>query len=143
MTPAQNKEIVGRLFQECYSNHDFNAVTRYLDTNYVLHDPTAPNIGRGLEGWRKFQEIYVKAFPDMQCQIEFQAAEGDFVVTRWAAVGTHKGDLMGIRATNKPVKITGITISRLVNGKIVEEWQNWDTAGLYQQLGVQLAKMAA
>jgi steroid delta-isomerase-like uncharacterized protein len=96
----------------------------------------APAFTGGIEAWKKFQSKYRKAFPDHRLAIEDQIAEGDKVVTRWTTQGTHKADLPGIPATGKHVKITGITISRLSNGKIVEEWQNWDALGLLQQLDV-------
>ncbi|MER3404875.1 MAG: hypothetical protein C4289_06680, partial [Chloroflexota bacterium] len=61
---------------------------------------------------------------------------GDKVATRWTAVsGPHKGEFMGIPPTGQQATVTGITISRLADGRIVEEWLNWDTLGLLQQLG--------
>jgi hypothetical protein len=62
-------------------------------------------------------------------------AEGDRVVTRWTARGTHRGELMGIPPTGKPVTMTGITINRLEGGKVVEDWTVFDQLGLLQQLG--------
>lgn len=57
------------------------------------------------------------------------------VATHWTGRGTHDGELMGIAPTRKETTITGITMSRLQNGKVVEEWTNWDTLGMLQQLG--------
>ncbi len=62
-------------------------------------------------------------------------AEGDRVVVRWSAQGSHEGELMGIPATGKPVKVTGIDISRIVAGKIVEAWGEFDGMGIMQQIG--------
>ena len=56
--------------------------------------------------------------------------------TRWTATGTHQGQFMSVAPTGKRFTITGITIDRIVNGQIVEEWQEWDALGLMQQLGV-------
>lgn len=58
------------------------------------------------------------------------------VATRWTGTGSHRGELMGIQPTGKHATVSGMTISRLSGGKIVEEWSNWDTLGLMQQLGV-------
>ena len=71
----------------------------------------------------------------MQITVKQQLAEGDLVATRWSGRGTHEGELMGIEPTGKQVTVSGLTISRLEGGKIVEEFQNWDTFGLMQQLG--------
>jgi len=68
--------------------------------------------------------------------IDEQLAEGDLVASRWTGRGTHQGELMGIPPTGKQVTVSGITISRVKNGKVVEEWSNWDTLGMLQQLGV-------
>ena len=76
------------------------------------------------------------AFPDLRFTIEDLIAEGDKVVYRYSATGTHKGDLSGIAATEKMVTITGMVISRILNGKVQEDWEQTDMLGLMQQLGV-------
>jgi predicted ester cyclase len=58
------------------------------------------------------------------------------VVTRWTARGTHQGDLLGITATGKQATVTGITIDRFAEGRVIESRTNWNTLGLLQQLGV-------
>ncbi|HVD58831.1 MAG TPA: ester cyclase, partial [Thermoleophilaceae bacterium] len=58
------------------------------------------------------------------------------VATRWTARGTHDGDLMDIAPTGKQAKVSGLTISRLANGKVIEDYTNWDAFGMMQQLGV-------
>jgi len=85
---------------------------------------------------KQFVSMYLTAYPDTHFTIEDQIAEGDTVVTRWTARGTHKGPLMGIPPTGKQVTVTGISIGRVVNGKTVEGWSNYDTLGMMQQLGV-------
>jgi len=62
--------------------------------------------------------------------------EGDKVVTCFTVTGTHKGDLMGIGATGKQVKIKGMVLTRFDKGKVVEEWEILDQLGMFQQLGV-------
>ncbi|MFZ0440426.1 MAG: ester cyclase, partial [Candidatus Sulfotelmatobacter sp.] len=85
--------------------------------------------------YRQFLGAVLAAFPDGRWTIEDQVAEGDKVVTRWTFVGTHEGELMGIRPTNKKVAISGIMIDRVVGGRIAEEWEEPDTLGMMQQLG--------
>ena len=59
----------------------------------------------------------------------------DKVVLRWPAHMTHLGNTLGVPATGKPVRLTGITIARIVNGQIVAGWDNWDQLGMLQQIG--------
>lgn len=75
------------------------------------------------------------AFPDGRWTIEDQVAEGDKVVTRFSFTGTHQGEFMGIAPTGKRVTTSGMVIDRIVEGKIVEEREEWDALGMMQQLG--------
>ncbi len=76
------------------------------------------------------------AFPDVRVVVEDQIAEGDRVVTRWSAGGTHAGPLKGMPATGRTIAVTGANVTRFANGKIVESWFNFDMLTLLRQLGV-------
>jgi predicted ester cyclase len=67
--------------------------------------------------------------------VEDLMAEGDKVVTRWRARGTHQGELMGIPPSGNPVEVTGITVDCIEGGKVVETWANYDDLGMLQQIG--------
>src|SRR5215211_1252973 len=99
----------------------------------VMHEPDEDV--RGIEGLTQFVSMIRSALPDLRITLEEDIAEGDKVVSRWRAQGTHQGELMGIAPTSNQVTITGITIHRIEEGKIVEEWENWDALGLMQQIG--------
>jgi steroid delta-isomerase-like uncharacterized protein len=129
-----NKEIVRRLGVEPWEGN-LGVIDELVASNYVGHDPAQPDI-QGPEGIKEFITGYLAGFPDGRITIDGQFAEGDMVATRWTGRGTHKGELMGIPPTGKQVTISGITISHVKNGKVVEEWSNWDTLGMLQQLGV-------
>ena len=98
-----------------------------------MHEPDEDV--RGIEGLKQFVSMIRSALPDLRITLEDDIAEGNKVVSRWGAQGTHQGELMGIAPTGNHVAITGITIHRIENGKIVEEWENWDALGLMQQIG--------
>ena len=74
--------------------------------------------------------MYRNALPDVQMSVEDQIAEGDMVVTRWIASGTHQGDLMGIAPTGNRVRVAGTSVERIVDGKIEETWDNYDALGM-------------
>ena len=79
--------------------------------------------------------MYRSAFPDTQMTVEDSIAEGDNVVTRCTARGTHQGELLGISPSGNRVEVTGISIDRIEGGKFVESWSNYDTLGMMQQIG--------
>src|SRR5215218_8263598 len=99
----------------------------------VLHEPGEDV--RGIEGLKQFVSMIRSALPDLRITLEDDIAEGDKVVSRWRAQGTHQGELMGIAPTGNQVRITGITIHRVSGGKIVESWSNYDALGMMQQIG--------
>ena len=133
MSSEQNKAIVRRAFEEPWKGN-LDVVDDLVASDYVGHDPASPAPLRGPEGVKEFISTYRAAFPDARITVEQQLAEGNFVTTRWSGRGTHEGELMGIQPTGKQVTVSGLTISRLVGGKIVEEFQNWDTFGMLQKL---------
>ena len=143
MSADQNKAIVRGVFDEVFNKGNLSAADEILAPDYTLHDPAAPKFTGGRKAYKQFQARYLKAFPDHRLTVEDQIAEGDKVVTRWTARGTHRGDLPGIPATGKPVTVTGITVSRISGGRIAEEWQDWDSLGMLQQLGVVPARPGA
>jgi predicted ester cyclase len=91
---------------------------------------------RIFEAYRQFGSQYFSAFPDLQITPKDLVAEGDKVTMRYDWRGTHRGELMGIAPTGKQVRTSGISILRIANSKIVEQWDNFDNLGMLQQLGV-------
>ena len=137
MSTEENKVLGRRFFQEFWIQKNLAVADELLAANFVDHTPgSPPGLPPGPEGHKQFGSLYFAAFPDIRATIEDMVVEGDRVVTRWRVQGTNTGSLFGMPATNKSATLTGITISRLVNGKVVETWTNFDTLGMLQQLGV-------
>jgi len=137
MAIEDNKALAHRFHEEIFSQGNIALIDEICDTNWTFHDRSYPQREwpRGPEGAKQLVNLYRAAFPDLQFTYEDQIAEGDKVVSCWTARGTHKGDLMGIPPTGKQATITGITIMRIANGKIAEDWANFDVFGMLQQLG--------
>jgi steroid delta-isomerase-like uncharacterized protein len=131
-----NKNVVRRLFEEVWNKGNLQVTDELFTPNYVHHDSSTPDVGRGPESEKKRATLYRTAFPDIRLTIDDIIAEGETVVARWSCRGTHKGDLSGIPPTGKQVNITGVSIARFANGKMAEGWVNWDALALMQQLGV-------
>jgi steroid delta-isomerase-like uncharacterized protein len=131
-----NKNVVRRLFEEVWNNGYLHVADELFAPNYIHHDASTPDVGRGPESEKKRATLYRTAFPDLRLTAEDIIAEGETVVARWSCHGTHRGDLNGITPTGKPITIYGVSIARFDNGKMVEGFVNWDALGLMQQLGV-------
>jgi len=132
----QNKQMSRRMIEEVFSQGRFDAIDQMVDARFVSHDPAIPTEGTGPNAVRGVAQMLRAAFPDLRMMIEDQVAENDRVMTRWTARGTNRGTFMGKPATNRTANVTGVTVDRYQNGKIVESWTNWDSAGLMQQLGM-------
>jgi steroid delta-isomerase-like uncharacterized protein len=121
---------------EAWSAHDPDRLTKIVDEKFVAESDTLPASVNGPQGLAQLMSVYVTAFPDLRFEIEQQLADGDFVVTRWIATGTHRGVLMGIQPTSRRAVTHGCTVSQFRNGKGVHDWIYWDSGNLLRQLGV-------
>jgi steroid delta-isomerase-like uncharacterized protein len=127
------KAVLQRVFKEFFNAHN-PAVYKELYGDMVYHAPATGEL-KG-EAHRQFIVGLLTAFPDSRYSVEDMIVAGDKVVTRWSFIGTHKGTFMSAAPTGKTVTSAGTLIDRVVNGKIVEEWSQWDTLGMMQQLGL-------
>lgn len=131
----QNKRVKRRLIEEVWNRGNFDVVDELVAGDYVGHSSSSAEDTQGPAGYRQFYAALRRAFPDLTFTVEDQIAEGDRVVTRWSAHGTHEGEFQGIPPTGRRGTITGITIGRIANGKITECWTNADDLGLMRLLG--------
>jgi steroid delta-isomerase-like uncharacterized protein len=131
-----NKNVVRRLFEEVWNKGNLQVTDELFAPNYVHHDASTPDVGRGPESEKKRATLYRTAFPDIRLTVEDIIAEGETVMARWSCRGTHKGDLNGIAPTGKQFTISGVSIARFAGSKMAEGWVNWDALVLMQQLGV-------
>jgi steroid delta-isomerase-like uncharacterized protein len=130
-----NKEL-SRRFTDLFSTGDLASAEEFLSSDVIVHGTSADGETRGLERMLEFVAAYRSAFPDARSSVEDQIAEGDKVVTRWRARGTHRGDFGEIPATGREIDVTGITIERIADDRIAEVWVVRDWLGLLRQLGV-------
>ena len=135
MSAEESKAIIRRLNDEVWNEGRLDVIDELVADGFVATVIGAPEQIRGPEGFREFVGMYRKAFPDLRITIDEQLAEGETVVTRWTATGTHEGDLMGMPATGKQATTAGININRISGGKLAEGWSLFDQLGLLQQLG--------
>jgi steroid delta-isomerase-like uncharacterized protein len=136
MSAEENKALARRLFEEGFSQGKVDVVDEVLDPNFVCYDPNSESGEvRGAETIKGEIEYFRNALSDLTYSIEDQIAEGEKVVTRYTVSGTHQGELFGVPATGERVEMTGIAIDRFEDGKMVEEWPEYDLLGVMRQLG--------
>src|SRR5262245_20747143 len=130
-----NKALVRRLYEEVYNQENLDVVDELCAPNFISHMPYVSQPTPGPAGWKQAIVQWHRAFPDTHQTLETMIAEGDTVAVRWTFRGTHRGTFLGIAPTGRQMTTTGISCFRLANGKIVEEWIEWDSLGMAQQLG--------
>jgi predicted ester cyclase len=122
---VQNPEIARRALEVACAGRQPGAIDQVSSARFVDHVNSIEY--RGIDGARRSVALYLKLFPDLEFAVDEQVAEGDRVASRWTLRGTHRG---------RRVELWGIVISRLEDGKIVEDWAASDSLTLLRQLGL-------
>lgn len=135
MAEKENLELVRESF-DAWNAHDPARYAKLLDERYVQESDTLPQAINGREAGRDIMQMYLRAFPDLHLDVDQLLTSGDYVVVRWTGTGTHRGELMGVPATNRAAMVRGCNLVEVRRGHIVREWVYWDTAHLLRQLGV-------
>jgi steroid delta-isomerase-like uncharacterized protein len=136
MPVEENIQLMRRWFQEVWNEGKTQTIYDLLSPNAVARGQSVDHSEmRGPADFARFAESIHATFRDMKVTVEDVFGAGDKVVLRWSGRMTHHGDGLGIPATGKSIRITGITIARFENGKIVEGWDNWDQLGMFEQIG--------
>ncbi|MGB7169279.1 MAG: ester cyclase [Acidobacteriaceae bacterium] len=130
-----NAAIVRRFVDEVITRGEVDRAGEFAWEDVVEQVPL-PGQGPGLEGLKDILRAMRTGFPDIVFAIQEQISEGDKVASRFEWTGTHRGPFMGIPPTGKPVRVWGIVIDRLVDGRIKETRIIMDTMGMMMQLGV-------
>lgn len=136
MSVEENVELMRRWFKEVWNEGK-------TQTIYELLSADAIGIGqfedgsplRGPAEFLPLVERLLGAFPDINIVVEDAFGAEDKVVLRWSATMTHRGDHLGMPASGKPVRISGMTIARIRDKQIIEGWDNWDQLGMLKQIG--------
>ncbi|AUT60248.1 ester cyclase [Paraburkholderia terrae] len=129
--------VVREFVEEVLNQGRIDAADRLVWDDMVEHVPF-PGQGPGLQGLKDVLRGMRAAFPDMHWHIEEQLTEGDRVLTRFEWTGTHRGEFLGVPATGQLVRVWGMVIDRIQDGRIKETRIIMDMLGLMIQLGAVL-----
>ena len=129
-----NAQIARGVFEELYGRGNLDYVDECFDGNYRGHDTLIGDFG--IDQLKQQAQMYRSAFPDLTIKVDDLVASAEKVLVRWTARGTHRGTFLGRAATGKRTQAEGITVFTFRNGKIAEDWTQWDALGLLQELGI-------
>jgi predicted ester cyclase len=132
-----NKQLMVEINEEIYTKGKVELIDQYYASNYVRHEYAGDIVG--LEAYKQYVQGLRAGFPDWKCTLEYVVAEGDMVVERFLCQGTQIGAWMGLPPTGKHIQFTSAVIHKIVDGKVVEDWVDYDSLGAMQQLGFVLA----
>jgi steroid delta-isomerase-like uncharacterized protein len=127
MSTEQNKNLIRRYFEQVVNQVDQAVAEELVAPDLVFNSPYTPQPTQDRESFLKMLTAVHLAFPDFNLVDHDLIAEGDQIASRWTVYGTHQGELGGMPPSGKKVAITGLSIYRIVNGKIVEGWVQDDT----------------
>ena len=135
----RNKGIIRRYVDEVYTKGNLDVLEELISPHYVNH--TEERDIEGIEGLRAFALAMRAALPDMRHTIHVQLTEGDLEAHRWTISGTHQGEWAGIPASGNPVAVKGLSLSRIEDGKVAEEWTFTNSLEMMMQIGALPAEM--
>jgi steroid delta-isomerase-like uncharacterized protein len=135
MAVAQVAEYI-RPWIEGLNRGDVSAAKETFAADCVVRVTGSAEPLRGPAAFAQFVGGFIGAFPDVQFTVEDQVEAEDKVVVRWSAEGTQTRPLGNIPPTGKRVRVDGIAFDRLVGGKVVERWEQWDHTAMLRQLGL-------
>ena len=136
MPVEENIQLMRRWFREVWNEGKTETVHELMSPNGVARGNSTSGADiHGPDEFVRFVENIRAAFSNIDIKVEDAFGTADKVVVRWSAKMTHSGHGLGMPATGKPVLLSGISIVRIINGKIVEGWDNWDQLGMLAQIG--------
>jgi len=138
----ENKRLVRDFFEKVWNGRELDYIDEVYSPDFTLHamwqNTSAGGAidATGREPAKKVIGGWLSGFPDLVVTVDDQIAEGDLVGSRHTSVGTHTENFMGIPPTGKQATVTGMTLTRVADGKMVEAWTCWDALGMFEQLGL-------
>ncbi len=126
------RSLGSRWFEEVWNKGRRDAIPEMLAPDAVLHDGGTDSVGP--EGFYPFFDRLSAAFSDLHITVHDTIAEKDRICVRWSCSATHAGEGLGVVPTGKRLHVTGMSMMRVREGRIVEGWQNWDMLGLMEQI---------
>jgi steroid delta-isomerase-like uncharacterized protein len=139
----KNLELTRRWFEEVWNQQKTEAIHEMMSTECVSHNTSEDGeVLRGPEAFAGLQRKLLGAFPDIRIVVEEAFGAGDMVALRWSATMHHKGEGLGMPPTGAAIHLTGMSMARIRDGKIIENWDEWDKLAMFQKIDAARAQAA-
>src|SRR5512134_1264951 len=126
-----NHNLLRRWFEEVWNQGKESTIDEQFAPGCVAHGLGDTDVAvRGPEEFKQFWRNLRSAIPDVRIDVEDSVAEGHKAVARVVLTGTHTGHGLGVEPSGRAVRIQGIVLVYLRDGRIVEGWNSWDQLGL-------------
>jgi steroid delta-isomerase-like uncharacterized protein len=132
---SKNSSLIRHWFEQVWNQGKFEVIDQMSHSHARGHGQVEHGRQIDMSEFKQLWNMLRAAFPDLRFTIHDTIEEGDKVAARWTATMTHKGTFLGVAPTGRTATITGISLQRFEDGKIVEGWDNWDQLGLLVQIG--------
>ena len=132
------KQAVQQVFEKVWNQGDTSAADQIFADSYVAHIADIPSPINSADEFKQFVALFRALSPGIFFTIEDQVAEGDRVATRWSVrLQTSSGE-PAAESVDESTLVTGMSMHKMTNGKLVESWDNWDSMTAFQSMGQDL-----
>jgi predicted ester cyclase len=128
----QEKDFGRRWFEEVWNKGRREAIAEMVRPDALFHEGNADILGP--TGFYPFFDRIHGTLSAIRAEVKDSFAYDDKLCVRWSLTGTHTGDGLGLPPTGVTINVTGISIVRIADGKLIESWQNWDMLGMMTQI---------
>ncbi len=134
ITEEQVKTLGERVLA-IWNEGNLQLVDEIFSSDCIRHDCGLPEDVKGLDGMKQYFESMRSAFPDINISVDDIIYQDDKIVWWWTLAGTNSGALQGLPPTNNEMQLTGVSIAKVADGKMIEVWDYYNQASMFQQLG--------
>lgn len=128
-----HRTLIRRFYQDVWNTGNLALRDTFLAANYLGHI-AGDSVALDRAGWSRRLGALRKTFPDAQFTVEDVFSEGNRVAARLTMLGTHRDTLDGLPGTGRPVRVSGMSIIHLQDGRIAESWEENDALGRSQEI---------
>lgn len=138
MSTSTPQEVIVAWFDRVWNKRSKDAIYELMAADGVANQEGGPPL-RGPNEFMQFYDALVAAFPDLKLRVIKSVGDAEQAAIHWEATGTHRGELMGIPASQQSVAFSGMSFVRVKDGQITEGWDSWNVGGLMAKLAEKAA----